>query len=272
MDQLERIDNEDVPIAYIIKVEMKPDKTTFLTPSDFNLQLGFVVYPEGGAVTPHVHRPVERKIIGTSEVLLVKKGQCEIDIYNSKRELVATRQLQEGDLGVDRRDDRPCRQRLPRVECDPDDAALPDLDAPDIGARADHAAEGRQPSRERKRQAARAATRVPHTGLVVGRLPDRIERAAGLVGADRGVRGQRSDRRPQPFAGQIFVQQPAVRRGQRRGQSGGTEPAQHAREVQGLAGQRLQPVGAAGGSHHFQRRGDQRLQRAHEASVGAGLG
>ena len=98
MEQLERIYSEGVLLAYIVRVQMRPEKTTFLTPSDFNLQLGFVVYPAGGTVTPHVHLPVERTIVGTCEVLLVKKGRCEIDIYNVERELVSTLELSEGDL------------------------------------------------------------------------------------------------------------------------------------------------------------------------------
>ena len=98
MEELERIYSEGVLLAYIIRGKMSPEKTTFLTPSDFNLQLGFVVYPEGGNVIPHVHLPVERTIFGTCEVLLVKKGRCEIDIYNDERKLVLTRELSEGDL------------------------------------------------------------------------------------------------------------------------------------------------------------------------------
>ena len=98
MEQLERIYSEGVLLAYIVRVQMRPEKTTFLTPSDFNLQLGFVVYPAGGTVTPHVHLPVERTIVGTCEVLVVKKGRCEIDIYSDERQLVLTRELREGDL------------------------------------------------------------------------------------------------------------------------------------------------------------------------------
>jgi hypothetical protein len=86
------------PLAYIIRRELTPAATTFLTPSDFTQQLGFVVYPAGGEIKPHLHRSMERKIKGTSEVLLIKKGRCEIDIYNNKRELVATRELREGDI------------------------------------------------------------------------------------------------------------------------------------------------------------------------------
>ena len=37
-------------------------------------------------------------MVGTSEVLLLRRGRCEIDIYNDERELVATRELREGDI------------------------------------------------------------------------------------------------------------------------------------------------------------------------------
>ena len=98
MESLERIHSEGVSLAYIIRGKISPEKTTFLTPSDLNLQLGFVVYPAGGSVTPHIHLPVERTIVGTCEVLMVKKGRCEIDIYNDERDLVSTRELREGDV------------------------------------------------------------------------------------------------------------------------------------------------------------------------------
>lgn len=98
MEHLERVLWNDRPLAYIFRKDITAEKTTFLTPSDFNLQLGFVVYPAGGVVTPHVHLPLQRTIIGTSEVLFVKKGRCQIDIYNSERQLVRTAELSEGDL------------------------------------------------------------------------------------------------------------------------------------------------------------------------------
>ncbi len=39
---------------------MNPQKTTFLTPPEFKQQVGFVVYPAGGEIQRHVHRPLER--------------------------------------------------------------------------------------------------------------------------------------------------------------------------------------------------------------------
>ena len=97
-ESCEQILWESQRLAYIIRGNVVPEKTTFLTPRDVNLQLGFVVYPAEGTITPHVHLPVERKIVGTAEVILVKKGRCEVDFYNDERQLIMTRELREGDL------------------------------------------------------------------------------------------------------------------------------------------------------------------------------
>lgn len=86
------------PLAYIIRAEINPERTSFLTPPGFKQQVGFVVYPAGGEIKRHVHRSLERHIVGTSEVLVVRQGRCEMDIYNDDRELVATRELCAGDI------------------------------------------------------------------------------------------------------------------------------------------------------------------------------
>jgi len=97
-DLVEKIMCGDVPLAYIIRGDLMPSRTTFVTPPQFKQQVGFVVYPAGGEIQRHVHRPLSRHLIGTSEVLVVRRGRCEIDIYNDDRELVATRELREGDV------------------------------------------------------------------------------------------------------------------------------------------------------------------------------
>ncbi len=86
------------PRCYIVRADINPEQTTFLTPPEFKQQVGFIVYPKGGEIARHVHRPLERHLIGTSEVLILKKGHCLIDVYNDERELVATRELYPGDL------------------------------------------------------------------------------------------------------------------------------------------------------------------------------
>ena len=98
MEHVERIVWQNAVLAYIVRAELCPDRTRFVTPDAMNFQLGFVAYPKGGQIGRHVHRPVERALVGTSEVLLVKKGRCEVDIYAEDRTLVATRELRTGDV------------------------------------------------------------------------------------------------------------------------------------------------------------------------------
>jgi mannose-6-phosphate isomerase-like protein (cupin superfamily) len=95
---IEHITDRGRPLAYVIRGSFKPEKTTFLTPPEFKQQVGYVVYPEGGEVARHLHRPLERHLVGTSEVLIVRDGRCLMDVYNDERELVATRELSTGDI------------------------------------------------------------------------------------------------------------------------------------------------------------------------------
>lgn len=98
MEYIEHVSWQDKPLAYIIRAELAPERTTFLTPPEFKQQVGFVACPGGGQITRHVHRNIERHLVGTSEVLIVRKGQCEIDIYSDDQKLVATRKLRVGDI------------------------------------------------------------------------------------------------------------------------------------------------------------------------------
>ncbi len=97
-EPIERICWNGEPLAYIIRSALLPKETTFITPPEFKQQVGFVVYPRRGQIARHVHRAIERHLIGTSEVLVVRSGRCEIDIYNDEKEVVATRELRTGDI------------------------------------------------------------------------------------------------------------------------------------------------------------------------------
>lgn len=97
-ETIEYITWNDKKLAYIIRADIPIEKTTFLTPPEFKQQVGFIVYPASGEVARHTHLPLERHLIGTSEVLIIRKGRCQVDIYNDDRLLVATRELRKGDL------------------------------------------------------------------------------------------------------------------------------------------------------------------------------
>jgi uncharacterized protein YjlB len=98
MTQLETISLGDVVLAYVSRHRRLPDRTTFVTPDDCNLQVGQVVYGGGTQIARHMHLPVERHLMGTTEVLIVQRGRCEVDIYGPDRQLVTTRELNVGDM------------------------------------------------------------------------------------------------------------------------------------------------------------------------------
>jgi hypothetical protein len=87
-------------LCIIIRASYLPDKTVFITPPDFKQQVGYIVYPEMGEIVRHTHRPLERHLVGTSEVLIVKKGRCLIDIYSEDHTLITTRELDDGDIMI----------------------------------------------------------------------------------------------------------------------------------------------------------------------------
>jgi quercetin dioxygenase-like cupin family protein len=94
----ERIPADGPLLALLLSGTDDPAETTFPTPDELNLQIGFVVYPAGGEIQRHDHKPLERRIVGTTEVLVVRSGRCEIDLYDHDRQHVATRELRAGDV------------------------------------------------------------------------------------------------------------------------------------------------------------------------------
>jgi hypothetical protein len=91
-------DASGVILAYLVRGGTPPSKTTFLTPDDCTLQVGHVVYAAGGEIARHVHLPIERHLVGSTEVLLLQQGRCEVDVYTDDRRMVATREMQVGDI------------------------------------------------------------------------------------------------------------------------------------------------------------------------------
>ena len=87
-----------VPLAYFLRAGWNPDKTTFVTPNHFGQQLGMIVYGKGECIQPHLHLPIVREVHGTTEMVMVRKGGCRVDIYNHHKELITSRDMAQGDL------------------------------------------------------------------------------------------------------------------------------------------------------------------------------
>ncbi|MDO8630284.1 MAG: hypothetical protein Q7R41_07310 [Phycisphaerales bacterium] len=96
--KIEHIHDGQRPLACIVHADHRPDATEFVTPDDWTQQVGFIVYKAGDRIARHTHLPIERRIVGTGEVLVVRKGRCEVDLYNEAGTLVAKRELRTGDV------------------------------------------------------------------------------------------------------------------------------------------------------------------------------
>jgi hypothetical protein len=97
---IEVVGPADAPLAYVVRASATADATTFLTDEAESLQAGFVVHAAGDDVPRHFHRPLERRLIGTAEVVLVRSGRCAVDLYDEDLQLAESRELAPGDLVV----------------------------------------------------------------------------------------------------------------------------------------------------------------------------
>jgi len=98
MDGVEIIAANGVALCYIVRSSLAPRETTFVTPPEFKQQVGFVAYKAGSEIPRHAHLPLERHLVGTTEVLVVREGRCLLDAYDDERNLVDTREIAAGDV------------------------------------------------------------------------------------------------------------------------------------------------------------------------------
>lgn len=95
---VETVSHDDKILAHIIRSQARAEKTTFVTDPADAFQLGFIVYPKGGRVPNHFHKPISRNINTTSEAILVRTGCCELDLFSDPQTFVATVSLNPGDI------------------------------------------------------------------------------------------------------------------------------------------------------------------------------
>jgi len=93
-----RIEHNGRLLALVVPAGPSPDCTHFLTETNLPFQAGFVVYPKGGEVIAHIHRPLSRSLSTTTEVLIVREGSCVLDLFGEDRTFVVSRQLGLGDI------------------------------------------------------------------------------------------------------------------------------------------------------------------------------
>jgi len=85
-------------LGLIVRSTFSAEKIDFLTPDAFGQQVAYMNRPKGEVIHAHIHEPISRKLIGTQEVLYIRKGRIRVDFYESDRTYVSSTILEAGDL------------------------------------------------------------------------------------------------------------------------------------------------------------------------------
>lgn len=99
MQNIEQITNSNGQImAIIISHQFNEKGIHFFTPNEFSQQLAYMNHPKGKIIEPHYHNAVQRNVVFTQEVLVIKKGKLKVDFYDDTLTYTQSRVLESGDI------------------------------------------------------------------------------------------------------------------------------------------------------------------------------
>ena len=85
-------------LGLIVRSWFSTSGIEFLTPDTFGQQVAYMNRPKGEVIQAHIHEPISRQLVGTQEVLYIRKGRIRVDFYESDRTYVSSTILEAGDL------------------------------------------------------------------------------------------------------------------------------------------------------------------------------
>ncbi|MEW5946120.1 MAG: hypothetical protein AB1742_07980 [bacterium] len=90
-------DGGDV-LAVIVRSTLTEQGRYFVTPGEYNLQLGVHIRPAGETIPPHVHRSIEGLVsLPIQEFLYLEKGRMKIRLYDGAEKYHSSVELGPGD-------------------------------------------------------------------------------------------------------------------------------------------------------------------------------
>ena len=95
---IENFINKKEIYAIVIRRNYKSKGIEFFTPNNFSQQLGYMCHNSGHIISPHLQKPVTRKVKLTNEVLFIKKGKVRIDFYDKNQKYLESSILNKGDV------------------------------------------------------------------------------------------------------------------------------------------------------------------------------
>lgn len=95
---IEKIQEEGLLLALIIRNSFYKDGIEFFTDDDSSQQLGYMNRPKDYEIIPHRHNLVERSVKLTQEVLFIKSGKVRVDFYDNEQNYISSKILFSGDV------------------------------------------------------------------------------------------------------------------------------------------------------------------------------
>ncbi len=95
---LETISHVGSVLAIILRREFRREGIEFFTPPEYSQQLAYMKRPAGYVIRPHLHKEVQREVMQTREVLLIKSGRVRVDFYDNDRHYLRSSVLETGDV------------------------------------------------------------------------------------------------------------------------------------------------------------------------------
>jgi len=95
---IETITHSLEPIALIIRAEFDEPGIHFFTPANFSQQVASMKHTKGHKIAPHVHNIVNRQVLYTQEVLLIRSGRVRVNFYSSEKAFLEYKILEAGDV------------------------------------------------------------------------------------------------------------------------------------------------------------------------------
>ena len=94
---VEKIMDMDLILAIVIRGEDWEEGLNFISSEENYQQVGIWGYNKGKKLTPHIHLIKPREVLRTQEVVFVKEGRIQADIYTEKEKFLKSVELKKGD-------------------------------------------------------------------------------------------------------------------------------------------------------------------------------
>ena len=85
-------------LAIVIKKYRSKKGITFFTNPKGTQQIGYMKHKKNHIIQPHIHKKKLKKIMNTTEVLIILKGALRVDFYDNKKKYLFSKKIIKGEI------------------------------------------------------------------------------------------------------------------------------------------------------------------------------